>query len=430
MASIEDRNGQRALFLLIVGMSLAFAVFGFVVDAPDDVLHGIGDIVFARDQVITDFVGVGGLGGAFVQAGLVALVACAIYRVTGAAVDGAAVACLLLVLGTALYGKTLFNIWPVLLGVALYAWVRGDRLADHVSTAFFATALSPIFSVLAFTTRLPMWAGLVLGVGTSVLIGFVVPAVAQRLFHTHAGFSLYNMGFVAGVVGAVVVSVYRAFGLRPQPEMVWTSGNDGPLAILLMVILGATLISAFLCDRSPWRNYRRLLRRDGRAPSDFLTGDGPAAVLLNMAVIGALATGYVFVIGAHLNGPVVAGILSVMGFGACGKHALNIVPIVAGVVLAGLLKPFELTDPGLIWAALYGTCLAPIAGRFGPHWGVVAGFFHASTAQVTGALVAGLNLYGNGFAAGFVAAVVAPIAAFLAHPRRTAGRPEEPVPAA
>lgn len=430
MASIEDRNGQRALFLLIVGMSLAFVVFGFVIDAPDDVLHGIGDIVFARDQVITDFVGVGGLGGAFVQAGLVALVACAIYRITGAAVDGAAVACLLLVLGTALYGKTLFNIWPVLLGVALYARVRGDRLSDHVSTAFFATALSPIFSVLAFTTRLPMWAGLVLGVGTSVLIGFVVPAVAQRLFHTHAGFSLYNMGFVAGVVGAVVVSVYRAFGLRPQPEMVWTSGNDGPLAILLVVILGATLISAFLCDRSPWRKYRRLLRRDGRAPSDFLSGDGAAAVLLNMAVIGALATGYVFGIGAHLNGPVVAGILSVMGFGACGKHALNIVPIVAGVVLAGLLKPFELTDPGLIWAALYGTCLAPIAGRFGPHWGVVAGFFHASTAQVTGALVAGLNLYGNGFAAGFVAAVVAPIAAFLAHPRRTAGRPEEPVPAA
>ncbi|MGY0499208.1 DUF1576 domain-containing protein [Nocardia sp. FBN12] len=430
MELTAGHRDQRVLFCVVAGMSLAFVLFGFLADPPGQVLRGVGDIVFARDLVITDFVGVGGLGGAFVQAGLVSLVACAIYRVTGAPVDGPAVACLLLVLGTALYGKTLVNIWPILAGVALYAWVRGDRLADHVSTAFFATALSPIFSVLAFGTSLPTWAGLVLGVATSVLIGFVMPPVARRLFEAHAGFTLYNMGFVAGVVGAVIVSVYRAFGLGPQPEMVWTSGHDTPLLILLAVLLVGVLAAAFVGDRTPWRNLGRLLRSDGRAPSDFLASDGAGAVLLNMAVIGTLATAYVLVIGAPLNGPVVAGILSVVGFGACGKHALNIVPIVAGVALAGLLKPFELTDPGLIWAALYGTCLAPIAGRFGPHWGVIAGFFHASTAQVTGALVAGLNLYGNGFAAGFVAAVVAPVAAFLAHPRRAADTPDTPVPAA
>ncbi|WP_280304826.1 DUF1576 domain-containing protein [Nocardia neocaledoniensis] len=430
MDTLARQRDQHTLFVVIVGMSLAFVVFGFLADPPGAVLRGIGDIVVARDLMITDFVGVGGLGGAFVHAGVVTLVACAVYRITGAPVDGAAVSCLLLVLGTALYGKTLLNIWPIVAGVALYAWVRGDRLADHVSTAFFATALSPIFSVLAFGTALPAWAGLPLAVGTSVLIGFVVPPVARRLFDAHAGFTLYNMGFVAGVVGAVVVSVYRAFGLAPQPEMVWTSGHDTPLLILLGLILLGLLAAAFVRDRAPWRHYGALLRRDGRAPSDFLDSDGAAAVLLNMAVIGALATGYVLVIGAHLNGPVVAGILSVIGFGACGKHALNIVPIVVGVALAGLLKPFELTDPGLIWAALYGTCLAPIAGRFGPHWGVVAGFFHASTAQVTGAVVAGLNLYGNGFAAGFVAAVVAPVAAFLSHPRRDTATEDEPVPAA
>ncbi|MFE3542803.1 DUF1576 domain-containing protein [Nocardia sp. NPDC059177] len=427
---MSGRRDQHALFLVIVGMSVVFVVFGLIVDPVDEIVHGLGDIVFARDLVITDFVGVGGLGGAFVQAGLVTLVACAVYRVTGAPVDGAAVACLLLVLGTALYGKTLLNIWPIVAGVALYARVRGDRLADHVSTAFFATALSPIFSVLAFRTALPVWAGVLLGAATSVLVGFVVPPVAQRLFHAHAGFTLYNMGFVAGVVGAVVIAVYQAFGLGPQPEMVWTSGHDTPLLILLAVLLLGMLAAAFACDRTPWRGYPRLLRRTGRAPADFIDSDGAATVLLNMAVIGALATGYVLVIGADLNGPVVAGILSVIGFGACGKHALNIVPVMAGVALAGLLKPFELTDPGLIWAALYGTCLAPIAGRFGPHWGVVAGFFQASTAQVTGAVVAGLNLYGNGFAAGFVAAVVAPVAAFLAKPRRAADEPEEPVPAA
>ncbi|MFD5177828.1 DUF1576 domain-containing protein [Nocardia sp. NPDC058379] len=421
---------QQVLFRVVVAMSVAFVVFGFVVDSPGAVLRGVVDILSARDNLVTDFVGVGGLGGAFVQAGLLTLVACATYRLTGAAVDGPAVAALLLVLGTALYGKTLLNVWPILAGVALYATLRREPLSAHVSTAWFGTALSPIFVELAFNTALPVWAGALLGGVTSVLIGFVLPPVARQLFRAHDGFTLYNMGFVAGVVGAVVVAVYRAFGLTAPPEMVWTSGDDGPLSILLAVLLVGLVGTAFALDRAPWRAYVRLTRRDGRAPCDFITDDGAAAVLLNMAVIGTLVSGYVLVIGAHLNGPVIAGILSVIGFGACGKNAANIVPVVAGVAIAGLLKPYELTDPGLIWAALYGTCLAPIAGRFGPHWGVVAGFFHASVAQVTGALVAGLNLYGNGFAAGFVAAVIAPVAALLSHPRRGAGEKETPVPAA
>ncbi|GGK37432.1 hypothetical protein GCM10011591_06320 [Nocardia camponoti] len=418
------------MFGVITVMSLMFVVFGVFADPPGQLLRGLGDILFARDLIITDFVGVGGLGAAFTQAGLLTLVALAIYRLTGAPVDGDAVACLLLVLGTALYGKTLVNVWPIIAGVALYAWVRHDRFADYVSTAFFATALSPIFSALAFTTSLPTWAGFALGISTSVLIGFVVSPIARRLFQAHAGFTLYNMGFVAGVVGAVFVAVYRSFGLEPQPEMIWTSG-DGTALLIMLGAMGVGLVAlAFYLDRDPWPALRRLMNNTGRAPTNFLAEYGAAAVVLNMAVIGTIATAYILLIGADINGPVLAGILSVMGFGACGKHALNITPVILGVALAGLLKPFDLATPGMIWAALYGTCLAPIAGRFGPQWGVVAGFFHASTAQITGVLVAGLNLYGNGFAAGLVAAVIAPAAALLAHPRRKPDVPDQPVPSA
>ena len=110
--------------------------------------------------------------------------------------------------------------------------------------------------------------------------------------------------------------------------------------------------------------------------------------------------------------------MSIIGFGACGKHMVNIVPVMLGVLLGVLAKPFGLTDPGVVWAMLFGTCLAPISGRFGPHWGLLAGFLHVSVGQVTGAFTAGLNLYGNGFAAGLVAAVVSPVALMLHRCRR------------
>ena len=90
----------------------------------------------------------------------------------------------------------------------------------------------------------------------------------------------------------------------------------------------------------------------------------------------------------------------------------------AGSTLVG--KPPGLYDQyrGVVWAMLFGTCLAPISGRFGPHWGLLAGFLHVSVGQVTGAFTVGLNLYGNGFAAGLVAAVVSPVALMLHRCRR------------
>jgi len=75
-----------------------------------------------------------------------------------------------------------------------------------------------------------------------------------------------------------------------------------------------------------------------------------------------------------------------------------------------VLKPGGASDPSFVLAALFGTTLAPIPGRFGWPWGIAAGFVHLSVAQTVGQLHGGLNLYNNGFAAGIVAAVIAPIA--------------------
>lgn len=421
-----NEGRERSLLHLLSLTALGCVVFGFIVDSPAEVVRGIGHIVIAPDILITDFIDLGGLGGAFAQAGLLTLIACAGYRLTGARVDGAAVGCVYMLLGFGLFGKTLLNVWPIVIGVALYAAVRREPLRDYLTTAIFATALAPVFSEVAFNTALDRWISVPLGFASAVLIGFVVPPIARQLYRVHNGFTLYNMGVVAGVLGVVVVAVFQSYGLASQPPMVWTSGHDVELLILVAGILVSVIVTAFICDRTPWRGYAALNRRTGQAPADFIASDGVGPTLLNMAAVGVIATVFVLIVGADLNGPVVGGILSVLGFGACGKHAVNIVPVMLGVMLGALAKPFEFTDPDVVWAALFGTCLAPIAGRFGPHWGVLAGFLHVSAGQVTGAFAAGLNLYGNGFAAGLVAAVVTPVALVFAR-RRDSDRPQDPV---
>lgn len=425
IASDRHTHEERVLLALITATAFGAVVFGFVVQSPADVIRGIGHILSPTNILITDFIDLGGVGGALAQAGLLTLLGCAAYRLTGARIDGGAVGCLYMLFGFALFGKTLLNVWPIVIGVCLYARVRKEPIRDHVTTAIFACALAPIFTEVGFNTALSRGIAIPLGFALCVLIGFVVPPIASQLFRAHNGFTLYNMGFVAGILGTVVVAVLQSYGLDGQPEMVWTHGHDTPLLILTALILISLVGTALYLDRSPWRSYVALHRQTGQAPADFVETSGAAATLINMAAVGVISTAYVLIFGADVNGPVLGGIVSVIGFGACGKHSLNIVPIMVGVVLGALLKPFDLTDPGVVWAALFGTCLAPIAGRFGPLWGLLAGFLHVSVGQVTGSLTAGLNLYGNGFAAGLVAAVVSAVALTFSRRRRATDDPQQ-----
>lgn len=412
--------------LLVIAASAAlFAGFGLILDGPMAAIRGLGDILVVRDTLITDYIGVGGLGGAFLNAGLLTLIAAWIYRVSGARIGGASIACLALVLGFGLFGKNLLNVWFIVAGVWLYARFKGDRFADHINTAFFGAALAPVFTEILFSSNLSAMVAVPLATVTTVLIGFILVPAAAQLFKAHAGFSLYNMGFTAGIVGTLIVAIYKSYGFVPDPVFIWTRGNNALLGTSLFVLFAVMAATGLAFDRDALRRLPVIWRRSGQSPTDFTEIAGLGATLVNMATTGAIATAYVLLVGGDLNGPTIGAVLTVVGFSAYGKHARNILPVMAGVFLGSLFKPFAMSDPSIVLAALFGTTLAPIAGRFGWYWGVAAGLVHSSAALSVGFLHGGLNLYNNGFAAGIVAAVIAPLA--LALERRDAGR-EEPEP--
>ena len=399
----------RVILRVVCGYAAAFVVFGLVLDGPMAVLQGLREIVTTRDALLTDYFGIGGIGAACVNAGLLTLGAAFVYHRARAPMTGATVACLFLVLGFGLFGKNLLNVWSIVLGVYLYARFKGDAFAPHVNTAFFGAALAPVFSEILFSSALPLEFRLPLAVVTSLVIGFVLVPAAAQLFKAHAGFSLYNMGFTAGIVGTLVVATYKAYGFVPDPVMIWTTGNNRLLVPCMAALFVSMVALGFVLDRAVPRRLLAIMRESGQAPTDFIALAGFGPTLANMGLTGALGVAYVLLVGGDLNGPVIGAILTIVGFAAFGKHGRNIVPIMLGVFLGSLAKPWNAADPSILLAALFGTTLAPIAGRFGWHWGVVAGVVHSSAAVSVGSLHAGLNLYNNGFAAGLVAAVLVPV---------------------
>lgn len=169
------------------------------------------------------------------------------------------------------------------------------------------------------------------------------------------------------------------------------------------------LALALLINIKAFKEYKKILSKGGRLVTDFTNSAGYAATFLNMSVMGLLSLVYVLAIGGVVNGPVLAGIFTIAGFSAFGKHLKNCIPVMSGTILSALIFGYELSETAIIVSVLFSTTLAPIAGKFGLLCGLLAGVTHMAVVTNVGFIHGGVNLYNNGFSGGIVASVLVPI---------------------
>ena len=82
------------------------------------------------------------------------------------------------------------------------------------------------------------------------------------------GFTLYNMGFTAGLVGTLVVALYKSYGFVPDPVFIWTTGNNGLLGAFLSVLFASMIAVGFWFDRSVPSGVRKVVSTSGESPTD------------------------------------------------------------------------------------------------------------------------------------------------------------------
>ncbi|MEA4939941.1 MAG: DUF1576 domain-containing protein [Christensenella sp.] len=406
---LPARNNDRFPYTVMAAFSMLFLAFGFVSDRPSAIAEGLLRILAGSDVLITDYIAVGGIGAAFVNAGLLMLGATALLRRQGVAFRGITVAAVFLMGSFGLFGKNICNVLPILMGTWLYTAISREPFAEHLHTALFATCLSPVVSEGLFKMGGSGWMGALFGLTLGLSIGFLIPLLAVHMRQIHGGFSLYNVGFTAGLLGAVYASLFKSYGYIAAPQLHWSTGNNAPLAMFLSVLFSISILFGFFISRSPKAELKGIFQKSGYGNNDFLMQYGLGACLINIGLNGIVATCYVLLAGGPLNGPTLGGILTIAGFGASGKHARNVIPLLLGAFLGSVTKIWNINDPAALLAALFGTSLAPIAGYYGWSWGIIAGFLNSSVALNSGVLHSGMNLYNTGFSAGIVAAVLIPL---------------------
>jgi hypothetical protein len=396
------------IYYILGSCFLFLIIFGFFMDNPSTIIRGLINIVLQSDILITDYLVIGGVGAAFVNAGLLGIASIIFLIKVGIKPIGSTIMCLWLMVGFGLFGKNILNVWPVVLGVWLYSKYQQEPFLNYSLIALLGTTLAPAVSQLRFTEHLIPISGVLIGNCIGVVIGFILPPVASYCLELHQGYNLYNVGFAAGLLATMLMSILRAFGVNFDKRLIWYSGNNTIFATMLIFMFISLIAAGYILNDKSFKNMNNLTKSSGRTVSDFYIMFKDAT-FINMGIMGIIFTLYLIVIKADLNGPTIGAIFTIIGFSAFGKNMRNALPVLIGATTSSLLNIWNLNSPEMVLACLFSTTLAPIAGHFGFKYGILAGFLHVCIVMNTGYLHGGLNLYNNGFAGGIVAILLIPL---------------------
>jgi len=380
---------------------------GFLCDGIPGSVTGFLDLQVHPARLINDFIDIAGTGSAFMNAAVVGFIGLILIVLSGIEISGPTFAAVLTMTGFGLFGKTPLNILPIILGVYLSARLVGKRMKDYLIIALFGTALGPLVTALAWEFGLSLIPAILAGLTGGIITGFFLPSIAVSMLHLHQGYNLYNMGLSCGFFGLFAAALIRGFGSFQSLPFHWYEEPSPVLSLLVPVFSVFLILSGFISGgKQAIKNLKIIQTISGRLPSDFVDMASASGALLNSGLIGLLGSAYVYFVGAAFNGPVIGGLLTIMGFAAFGTHMKNSWPVVAGVITATLLTGRSLNAPGPILAFIFSTTLGPLAGEFGILTGFIAGFIHLLMVMQTGSWHGGMNLYNNGFAGGLTAALI------------------------
>ena len=405
-----DKINQRMkeIELLTVALSLLILIFfiTYVINEHENIFIGMYKIITSPAVLVTDFIQVGGIGAAFLNAILIFSFNFFLVKSFKVRITGITIAAFFTVLGFSFFGKNILNILPFYLGGMLYSIYTSTDFSEHIIPIAFSSALAPFVSSVAFYGDISYETSYINAILIGVLIGFIVVPLAKSLYDFHEGYDLYNLGFTAGILGSVIIAVLKLYHFEITPQYLLSTEYDMPLKILCSSLFLSLIIIGFYINDSSLSGYFSLMKDDGYK-SDFTQKYGYGLTFINMGVMGFISIAFVNVTGQTFNGPVLAGVFTVVGFSANGKTVFNTFPILVGVLLASLGSKGN--DFTLAISGLFGTALAPISGVFGPIAGIIAGWLHLAVVQNVGLVHGGLNLYNNGFSAGIVAGFLLPI---------------------
>ena len=264
------RFSTKTRFILLAMIPLYFMIIGFAIQSPREIYEGLLNIITGTDILITDYFKVGGPGAAFLNAGLLMLFLVALHYFGNIDFDGHAVTSCCMMFGFSLFGKNIFNIWLILAGVFIYSRLHGVSTKKYLYVGCYGTCLSPIITQVMHVGHLADWEQIIISIFTGLSIGYVLLPITLQCRNVHRGYSLYNVGFGAGIIATIVASLFKSFGLEIESTLIWSKDYNHIFAVALpLFFVLMILFSVAVGKKQLFREYLLLIKKSGVMAPDF-----------------------------------------------------------------------------------------------------------------------------------------------------------------
>ena len=407
---LHKEQKLKILFIFPITFLILGIIFSFLgIGTTMDLSSGLKNILLSQTILLTDFLSVGGIGPTFINVALISFYNLYLLRKYKLRINGLILAAFMTVMGFSFFGKNIFNVIPIYLGGYLYSYHKKIDFKDIIVSIMFATALAPVISEISFSNILPYKIAVLIGIGVGIFIGFIITPLASHMVKFYDGYNIYNLGFTAGILGTILTSALRNLDIEIESVNNIYLHNNILLILTLVAMFIYLMCIGISINRNALKEYKYIFNYSGKVVTDYTFLMGYGVTFFNMGLMGLISLIFVLLIGGVINGPVIAGIFTIVGFSAFGKHLKNCIPIILGVLITALFLGRDISSTSVIITVLFSTTLCPIAGVYGANIGFIAGILHFLLATNVGIIHGGVNLYNNGFAGGLVAGFLLPI---------------------
>lgn len=395
---------KKSFYLPI--LALIMIILAFIFNTPKEIFVGYKNILLSSSILTTDYIAIGTLGGALVNAASILILNLVILRLLNLRMSGLIYAALYMILGFSFFGKNILNSLPIYIGIYLYAFLNKIPVKNLVISLLFSSGISPLVSYLIFGFDLAYYISIPLGIGAGIVAGLMVPAISSHTIKFHQGYNLFNVGFSLGIISLAFNGVLRAFNLRASEISILSNDHNLFLYLFVAILALVLLIAGIILNPKSFKMIPDLYKRSGRLVSDYIRDYGVSIVMINQASLLTFEILICLIFKIELNGAIFGTILAVSGFAGAGLHLKNTSFVMLGAILMCLITKTNITSTTIIIGILFSAGVAPIAGRYGIVAGIIAGMLHIAILPLCRSFQGGYDLYNNGFCAGFVACIL------------------------
>lgn len=395
---------KKSFYLPI--LALIMIILAFIFNTPKEIFVGYKNILLSSSILTTDYIAIGTLGGALVNAASILILNLVILRLLNLRMSGLIYAALYMILGFSFFGKNILNSLPIYIGIYLYAFLNKIPVKNLVISLLFSSGISPLVSYLIFDFDLAYYISIPLGIGAGIVAGLMVPAISSHTIKFHQGYNLFNVGFSLGIISLAFNGVLRAFNLRASEISILSNDHNLFLYLFVAILALVLLIAGIILNPKSFKMIPDLYKRSGRLVSDYIRDYGVSIVMINQASLLTFEILICLIFKIELNGAIFGTILAVSGFAGAGLHLKNTSFVMLGAILMCLVTKTNITSTSIIIGILFSAGVAPIAGRYGIVAGIIAGMLHIAILPLCRSFQGGYDLYNNGFCAGFVACIL------------------------